>query len=78
MPRGFLPNTGKHYRLLSEAEREFVTKAGSTAPFWWGGTISTQQANYDGRIAYAGGPQGEWRNATVAVDTFLAQPLGSP
>jgi formylglycine-generating enzyme required for sulfatase activity len=68
--------TGKQYRLLSEAEREFVTRAGSTAPFWWGSTISTDQANYDGRIVYAGGSAGEWRNSTVAVDTFLANPWG--
>ena len=62
--------SGKRYRLLSEAEREFVTRAGSTTAFWWGNTISTDQANYDGRITYAGGPFGEWRNATVAVDGF--------
>jgi formylglycine-generating enzyme required for sulfatase activity len=68
--------TGKPYRLLSEAEREFVARAGSTTAFWWGGTISPQQANYDGRIAYAGGPVGEWRNSTVAVDTFPANPWG--
>jgi formylglycine-generating enzyme required for sulfatase activity len=26
--------TGKTYRLLSEAEREYVTRAGTTTPFW--------------------------------------------
>jgi formylglycine-generating enzyme required for sulfatase activity len=31
--------TGKNYRLLSEAEREYVTRAGSVTPFWWGSTI---------------------------------------
>ena len=40
--------TGKTYRLLSEAEREYVTRAGTTTPFWWGSSISTSQANYDG------------------------------
>jgi formylglycine-generating enzyme required for sulfatase activity len=68
--------TGKRYRLLSEAEREFVARAGSTTPFWWGSAISTNQANYDGRIVYAGGPVGEWRNATLAVDSFLPNPWG--
>jgi formylglycine-generating enzyme required for sulfatase activity len=38
--------TGKTYRLLSEAEREYVTRAGTTTPFWWGSSISTKQANY--------------------------------
>jgi formylglycine-generating enzyme required for sulfatase activity len=68
--------TGKRYRLLSEAEREFVARAGSVTAFWWGNTISTDQANYDGRVTYAGGPIGEWRNSTVAVDGFLANPWG--
>jgi formylglycine-generating enzyme required for sulfatase activity len=68
--------TGKQYRLLSEAEREFVTRAGSATPFWWGSTISTDQANYDGRMVYAGGSTGEWRNSTLAVDSFLANPWG--
>src|SRR5262245_33190156 len=47
--------TGTRYRLLSETEREYVARAGSTTPFWWGNTISTQQANYDGNAAYGGG-----------------------
>ena len=68
--------TGRHYRLLSEAEREFVARAGTATPFWWGRTISTDQANYDGRITYAGGTAGEWRNSTVAVDGFLPNPWG--
>jgi formylglycine-generating enzyme required for sulfatase activity len=38
--------TGKKYRLLTEAEREYVTRAGTTTPYWWGSTLSPQQANY--------------------------------
>src|SRR5262245_54250207 len=48
--------TGKTYRLLSEAEREYATRAGTATPFWWGSSISTDQANYDGSTAYSGGP----------------------
>ena len=40
--------TGRDYRLLSEAEREYVTRAGTNTPFWWGVSISSQHANYDG------------------------------
>jgi formylglycine-generating enzyme required for sulfatase activity len=68
--------TGKNYRLLSEAEREYVTRAGSVTPFWWGSTISTGQANYNGNITHGGGATGEWRKATVAVDSFSANPWG--
>ncbi|MFL6818580.1 MAG: formylglycine-generating enzyme family protein [Bradyrhizobium sp.] len=68
--------TGKSYRLLSEAEREYVTRAGSVTPFWWGGTISTDQANYDGNISYADDSKGSWRKATVPVDSFIANAWG--
>src|SRR5215475_7504768 len=40
--------TGKPYRLLSEAEREYVTRAGTSTPFWMGSSISKNQANYNG------------------------------
>jgi formylglycine-generating enzyme required for sulfatase activity len=67
--------SGKTYRILSEAEREYVTRAGTTTPFWWGGSISTQQANYDGNYTY-GGPKGEYRRGTLPVDSFQPNPWG--
>jgi formylglycine-generating enzyme required for sulfatase activity len=57
--------TGKTYRLLSEAEREYVTRAGTTTPFWWGSSITPQQANYDD-------PKGK----TVPVDSYAPNPWG--
>src|SRR5262249_40924639 len=39
--------TGKTYRLLSEAKREYVARAGTTTPFWWGFSITPEQANYN-------------------------------
>jgi formylglycine-generating enzyme required for sulfatase activity len=63
--------TGKAYRLLSEAEREYVTRAGTTTPFWWGTSITPNQANYSGNVLYqGGGSKGEYRQQTVAVDSF--------
>jgi formylglycine-generating enzyme required for sulfatase activity len=38
----------KPSRLLTEAERECVTRAGTTTPFCWGSSISTAQAKYRG------------------------------
>jgi formylglycine-generating enzyme required for sulfatase activity len=63
-------STGKAYRLLSEAEREYVTRAGTTTPFWWGPSISTEQANYDGSVTYGGGKRGEYRQKSLPVDSF--------
>jgi formylglycine-generating enzyme required for sulfatase activity len=65
--------TGKSYRLLSEAEREYATRAGTTTAFWWGSSISTSQANYNGN---AGGAKGEFRGKTVPVDSFSPNPWG--
>jgi hypothetical protein len=59
--------TGKTYRLLSEAEREYATRAGTTTPFWWGPSITPKQANYDGSVApyKGGGSKGENRQKTI-------------
>jgi formylglycine-generating enzyme required for sulfatase activity len=68
--------TAKTYRLLSEAEREYVTRAGTTTPFWWGSSISPSQANYNGTYTYGGGSKGESRHKPVAVDVFEPNPWG--
>ncbi len=68
--------TGKTYRLLSEAEREYVARAGTTTPFWWGKSITPKQANYNGNFAHGGGAKGETRQKTVPVDSFDANPWG--
>jgi formylglycine-generating enzyme required for sulfatase activity len=68
--------TGKTYRLLSEAEREYVTRAGTTTPFWWGSSISTSQANYNGSYTYGGGAGGQNRQETLPVDSFQPNPWG--
>ena len=68
--------TRKTYRLLSEAEREYVTRAGTTTAFWWGPSITPKQANYDGNFTYRGGSKGEYRRRTVLVDNFEPNPWG--
>ena len=67
--------TGKGYRLLSEAEREYVTRAGTTTPFWWGSKITPMQANYDSRMGFSI-PQGEFRGRTMPVESFEENPWG--
>jgi formylglycine-generating enzyme required for sulfatase activity len=62
--------TGQAYRLLSEAEREYVTRAGTRTPYWWGSSISESQANY-GIIGRHSTPR-----KTVPVDSFQPNPWG--
>ena len=68
--------TGQGYRLLSEAEWEYVARAGTTSPFHFGETISPSQANYDGNYTYGGGRRGSYREQTVAVGSFPSNAFG--
>lgn len=68
--------TGKDYRLPSEAEWEYSCRAGTTTPFWWGETITPEQANYNGNFPYAGGEKGEYRGKTLPVKSFDPNPWG--
>jgi formylglycine-generating enzyme required for sulfatase activity len=63
--------TGRNYHLLSEAQREYVTRAGTTTPYWLGSSISTSQANYNGEET-----SGQYRKQTVPVDSFEPNPWG--
>jgi formylglycine-generating enzyme required for sulfatase activity len=69
--------TGKVYRLPSEAEWEYAARAGTVTPFWWGKSITPDQANYDGNYVYkGGGSKGAYREKTVPVNSFEASPWG--
>ncbi|MBD2312031.1 SUMF1/EgtB/PvdO family nonheme iron enzyme [Desertifilum sp. FACHB-1129] len=67
---------GREYSLPSEAQWEYACRAGTTTPFYFGETITTQLVNYDGNYTYAEEPKGEYRKKTTPVGSFPPNAFG--
>lgn len=59
--------TGASYRLLTDAEWEYVARAGTKTAYWFGDTVTLDQANFAAHYLHMG---------TVPVDAFAPNPWG--
>jgi formylglycine-generating enzyme required for sulfatase activity len=67
---------GKIYRLPTEAEWEYVCRAGTNTPFSYGKTISSDQANFEGTYVYGDSPKGIYREIILPVGSFSPNAWG--
>ena len=64
------------YRLPTEAEWEYAFRAGSTTAFCYGNSLSSAQANFDGKSPYGTAPKGVYRKKTMPVGSFSPNKWG--
>ena len=60
--------TGKHYRLLSESEFEYATRAGTTTPWFWGNAGASGKACEFANLFDKAGKQANPDSSSTAVD----------
>ncbi|MFM7426424.1 MAG: SUMF1/EgtB/PvdO family nonheme iron enzyme [Elainella sp.] len=68
--------TGQEYRLPSEAEWGYACRAGTTTPFYFGETITTDLVNFNGNYTYSSAPKGQYREQTIDVGSFPPNAFG--
>jgi formylglycine-generating enzyme required for sulfatase activity len=68
--------TGHDYRLPSESEWEYATRAGTTGRFNTGDCITIDQANYYGPSPAVGCEAGQYRGEMLPVGSFAPNAFG--
>jgi formylglycine-generating enzyme required for sulfatase activity len=67
---------GNQYRLPSEAEWEYACRAGTTTPFYFGATLTSDIAYYNCTETYANESKGICREQTIDVGAFSPNAFG--
>ena len=67
---------GYAYQFPTEAEWEYACRSGTTTPFAFGESLSSQQANFNGNWPYQTTQLGPFLNSTTAVESYAPNPWG--
>ncbi|GGA32113.1 formylglycine-generating enzyme family protein [Okeania sp. KiyG1] len=68
--------TGKKYSLPTESQWEYACRARTSTPFYFGKTITSELANFNGNYTYADEPEGKYRQETTDVGIFPPNSFG--
>ncbi|HEY3311306.1 MAG TPA: formylglycine-generating enzyme family protein [Anaerolineales bacterium] len=69
-------NSGRAYRLPAEAEWEYACRAGTSGPFSFGETLTTDLVNYVGEHTYRSEPKGVYRHGSIEVGSLPPNAFG--
>jgi len=66
----------RKYRLPTEAEWEYACRAGTATAFYFGDSLSSSQANFNGEYPAGGGETGKYLRQTAPVGSYPPNAFG--